>query len=58
MIQLLRRLFGMCQHDWKHQKNVALNEFQETDEDTEIVSSRDFTMWKCTHCKKIRFRKI
>ena len=57
MIQLLRRLFGMCQHEWTHQKVLTLNEIQEVDEEHDIVSPRDFNMWRCVHCKKVKFRK-
>lgn len=57
MIQFLRRLFRMCQHEWTHPSKITLNEFHEVNE-TEILSTRDFNRWSCARCKKVRYRKV
>lgn len=55
--QFLRKIFRRCQHNWKFESMLKLNEFGE-EENHEILSSREYSMQRCTKCNKVKFRKL
>lgn len=61
MMNFIRRLFGICEHDWVVDERVTLNEFtkaEEDDSEDEVFFSRDFIRYRCEKCKKVEFRKL
>lgn len=58
MIEYLRRLFGRCQHKWEFVNMVKLNEFTDVNDEEEIVSAKEFSVQRCTHCRKTKYRKL
>ena len=45
----LRKLFRRCLHQWT---------FAEMTPSDEIVSSRDYSMQRCTKCSQVKYRKL
>ena len=56
----LRKIFGRCIHNWEFKEMVHVNqhEEEEEEEDYSIVSSKEYSMQKCSECHKVKFRKL
>jgi hypothetical protein len=54
----MRKLFGRCIHRWEFKDMIHVNQYDEEEDYSQVVSSKEYSMQKCSECNQVKFRKL
>ena len=61
MLAFLRRLFGICSHDWRFERKRVMNEFRRViveEKEYDVPALHEYSAYTCQKCHKRRFSRV